>query len=67
MSATSYPRPVFASIDEIRVGMVVLTHSGRRLKVTHIDKRRGVVHYDEVTALFAGFPHFAAVVESVIE
>ena len=69
----TYPRPVFASIGEVAVGMVVLTHSGRTLKVTHVDQRREVVHYREERAHFAGeresvwagFSTFASVVASV--
>lgn len=74
---SAYPRPAFASIDEIRIGMVVLTHSGRRLKVTHIDRRRGVVHYIDLATVgdafwhddsfYAGFSSFASIVESVVE
>lgn len=72
MSATSYPRPVFASIDEIRVGMVVLTHSGRRLTVTSIDRRRGLVTYTDsfhgsTAPHTVGFPYFVIAVESVVE
>ena len=58
--------------------MVVLTFAGRRLKVTHLDKRRGVVHYREVfnaptmpstsrLGHYANFSTFASVVESVLE